>query len=77
MSITPIAKIWMNGDLIDWDAARVNVLTHTLHYGTGVYEGLRAYETPEGPAVFRLIRPPRPTSRVCLHHDDEAALQRG
>ena len=44
----------MNGTLVDWDKAQVHVLTHTLHYGTGVFEGIRAYETSEGPAVFRL-----------------------
>jgi branched-chain amino acid aminotransferase len=52
--ITPTEKIWMNGDLVDWDDARIHVLTHTLHYGMGVFEGIRAYETPDGPAVFRL-----------------------
>ena len=54
MPITPTAKIWMNGQLVDWDDARIHVLTHTLHYGTGVFEGIRAYETAQGPAVFRL-----------------------
>ena len=54
MPITPTAKIWMNGELVDWDDARIHVLTHTLHYGMGVFEGIRAYETSEGPAVFRL-----------------------
>jgi branched-chain amino acid aminotransferase len=54
MPITPTPKIWMNGDLVDWDQAQVHVLTHTLHYGTGVFEGIRAYETAQGPAVFRL-----------------------
>ena len=54
MPIQPTPKIWMNGDLVDWDQARVHVLTHTLHYGTGVFEGIRAYETADGPAVFRL-----------------------
>jgi branched-chain amino acid aminotransferase len=44
----------MNGTLVDWDKAQVHVLTHTLHYGTGVFEGIRAYETSDGPAVFRL-----------------------
>jgi branched-chain amino acid aminotransferase len=52
--ITPTEKIWMNGELVDWDDARIHVLTHTLHYGMGVFEGVRAYETSEGPAVFRL-----------------------
>ncbi|MFZ9274673.1 MAG: branched-chain amino acid transaminase [Ilumatobacteraceae bacterium] len=46
--------MWMNGKLVDWDKAQVHVLTHTLHYGTGVFEGIRAYETDKGPAVFRL-----------------------
>jgi branched-chain amino acid aminotransferase len=54
MPITPTPKIWMNGELVDWDKAQVHVLTHTLHYGTGVFEGIRAYETAQGPAVFRL-----------------------
>lgn len=54
MPITPTHKIWMNGRLVDWDDARIHVLTHTLHYGMGVFEGVRAYETPKGPAVFRL-----------------------
>ena len=54
MPITPTPKIWMNGELIDWESARIHVLTHTLHYGTGVFEGIRAYETAQGPAVFRL-----------------------
>jgi branched-chain amino acid aminotransferase len=54
MPITPTPKIWMNGELVDWDKAQVHVLTHTLHYGTGVFEGIRAYETSQGPAIFRL-----------------------
>ncbi len=47
-------KIWMNGELVDWADAKVHVGVHGLHYGTGVFEGIRAYETPKGPAVFRL-----------------------
>jgi branched-chain amino acid aminotransferase len=47
-------KIWMNGELIPWDEARIHVLTHTLHYGMGVFEGIRAYETARGTAAFRL-----------------------
>jgi len=54
MPITPTAKIWMNGELVDWDAAQIHILTHSLHYGMGVFEGIRAYETARGPAVFRL-----------------------
>jgi branched-chain amino acid aminotransferase len=54
MPITPTEKIWMNGELVPWDEARIHVLTHSLHYGTAVFEGIRAYETDDGPAVFRL-----------------------
>ncbi len=54
MPITPTSKIWMDGELVDWEAAQVHVLTHSLHYGTAVFEGIRAYATPSGPAVFRL-----------------------
>ena len=54
MPITPTHKIWMNGQLVDWEDAKIHILTHTLHYGTGVFEGIRAYETSRGPAVFRL-----------------------
>ena len=54
MPITPTEKIWMNGELVAWDDAKIHVLTHSLHYGMGVFEGVRAYETAQGPAVFRL-----------------------
>ena len=54
MPITPTPKIWMNGQIVDWEDAKIHILTHTLHYGTGVFEGIRAYETSRGPAVFRL-----------------------
>ena len=45
--------IWMNGDIIPWDQAQVHVFTHALHYGSSAFEGIRAYETPDGPAIFR------------------------
>lgn len=54
MPITPTDKIWMNGELVDWKDANVHILTHSMHYGTAVFEGIRAYETPSGAAVFRL-----------------------
>ncbi|MCU1452119.1 MAG: ilvE [Acidimicrobiales bacterium] len=54
MPITPTEKIWMNGKLVAWDDARIHILTHSLHYGMGVFEGIRAYETAGGPGVFRL-----------------------
>ncbi|OUL99668.1 branched-chain amino acid transaminase [Variovorax sp. JS1663] len=47
-------KIWMDGDLVDWREAKVHVLSHTLHYGCGAFEGVRAYKTAEGTAIFRL-----------------------
>jgi branched-chain amino acid aminotransferase len=52
--ITPTKKIWMDGELVDWADATVHVLTHTLHYGSGAFEGIRAYPTSQGVAVFRL-----------------------
>ena len=54
MPITPTQKIWMDGELVDWADAKVHVLSHTLHYGSGVFEGIRAYPTSQGVAVFRL-----------------------
>ena len=47
MPIDKTDKIWMNGELVDWDEAKVHVLTHTLHYGSGVFEGIRAYWNEE------------------------------
>jgi branched-chain amino acid aminotransferase len=52
--ITPVEKIWMDGELVDWSDAQVHVLSHAIHYGTGVFEGIRAYETARGPAVWHL-----------------------
>jgi branched-chain amino acid aminotransferase len=54
MPITPTEKIWFNGELVPWADAKVHVLTHSLHYGSAVFEGIRAYETDRGAAVFRL-----------------------
>jgi branched-chain amino acid aminotransferase len=54
MPITKSEKIWMDGQLVDWDKANIHILTHALHYGYGVFEGIRAYGTSRGPAVFRL-----------------------
>jgi branched-chain amino acid aminotransferase len=52
--ITKTDYIWMDGELVNWDDAKIHVLTHTLHYGCGVFEGIRAYSTASGPGVFRL-----------------------
>jgi branched-chain amino acid aminotransferase len=51
--VTNADLIWMNGEFVAWEDAKVHVLTHALHYGTGVFEGIRAYETERGTAVFR------------------------
>jgi branched-chain amino acid aminotransferase len=54
MGFTPTETIWFNGNLVNWEDAKVHVLAHGLHYGTGVFEGMRCYATADGPAVFRL-----------------------
>ena len=51
--MNPSELIWMNGEFVPWDEAQVHVLTHALHYGTSVFEGVRCYDTESGPAVFR------------------------
>jgi branched-chain amino acid aminotransferase len=48
-------KVWRNGEFIDWNDARVHVMSHVVNYGSSVFEGIRAYETKQGPAVFRLV----------------------
>ena len=66
----PTELIWMNGDFVAWEDAKVHVLTHGLHYGTGVFEGIRCYETERGPAIFRNARSPRAAAalgRALLH----------
>ncbi len=55
-------RIWMDGEMVDWRDAKIHVLTHTLHYGCGVFEGVRAYDTKNGTAVFRLEEH---TERLC------------
>lgn len=54
MPMTKSDTIWMNGKLVPWDSAQVHVLSHVLHYGSSVFEGIRAYRTAKGPAIFRL-----------------------
>jgi branched-chain amino acid aminotransferase len=68
MPIEKTEKIWMDGQLVNWDDAKIHVLTHTLHYGSGVFEGIRAYPTSSGPAVFRL------TDHMRRLHDSAALL---
>ena len=52
MNIAP--KVWKNGEFIDWDDARIHVMSHVVNYGSSVFEGIRCYETTEGSAIFRL-----------------------
>lgn len=54
MALPEVDYIWMDGTIVPWGDAKVHVLTHALHYGTGVFEGIRCYATADGPAVFRL-----------------------
>jgi len=54
MAMTKSEKIWMNGQFVNWDDAKVHVLSHVLHYGSSVFEGIRCYNTKQGPAIFRL-----------------------
>ncbi len=53
-SLPRVDYIWMDGELVEWEKATVHVLTHALHYGSGVFEGIRCYATADGPAIFRL-----------------------
>src|SRR3712207_6597540 len=62
-SVASAETIWVNGEFVPWEDAKVHVLTHALHYGTGVFEGIRAYETERGTAIFR-------------HHDHLDRLER-
>ena len=54
MAMTPTEQIWHNGKLIRWDDARIHVLSHVVSYGSAVFEGIRCYETKQGPAIFRI-----------------------
>lgn len=53
-AFTKTEFVWMNGEMLPWDSAQVHVSAHALQYGTGVFEGVRSYDTPDGPAIFRL-----------------------
>ena len=53
MAVTPVEKIWMNGKLVNWNDAKIHVLSHVIHYGSSWFEGIRCYETKKGSAIFR------------------------
>src|SRR5512145_1963212 len=54
MAFDGTGKVWMNGSLVDWADAKIHVAAHVIHYGSGVFEGARCYDTPRGSACFRL-----------------------
>src|SRR5690625_2787135 len=74
-------QIWLDGEFVPWREAKVHVLTHTLHYGMGVFEGVRAYETPHGPVAFRLADHTRRLFNsakilaIPMPYDEETLLQ--
>ena len=51
--MTASKKIWMDGEFVEWDKAKIHIMTHTFNYGLGVFEGIRCYKTKKGPAIFR------------------------
>ena len=74
-------KIWRDGQLVGWEDATIHVMSHVVHYGSSVFEGIRCYETPSGPAVFRLRDHMRRLLDSCkiyripiTHSLDEASL---
>jgi branched-chain amino acid aminotransferase len=54
MAVKKVEKIWMNGKLVNWDDAKIHVLSHVVHYGSSWFEGIRCYDTKKGSAIFRL-----------------------
>ena len=74
MPITPTEKIWMNGELVDWADAKIHILTHSLHYGMGVFEGIRAYETDRRSRGLPPHRPHQPPARLGPDPDDASAV---
>ena len=74
MAFTGNDKIWMNGKLVDWKDATIHVATHAIHYGTGVFEGIRAYDSKHGTHVFRLARAHAPPVRLVPRLSHGAAV---
>lgn len=71
MPVKKVEKIWMNGSLVNWDDAKVHVLTHAMHYGSSWFEGIRCYETKRGSAIFRLQDHLRRLSDSCRMYRTE------
>ena len=66
--------IWMDGKLVAWDDAKIHILTHTLHYGNGVFEGTRAYMTDEGLAIFKQLRKTKFNKLLLLAEDENISV---
>ena len=77
MAIPKTEWIWQNGQFVKWDEATVHVTAHALHYGSSVFEGLRAYATPNGPAILGLQRARAAAVRLLPHHAHGIALFSG
>src|SRR5215475_2507786 len=70
-AFTKTEFIWLNGELTPWDSAQVHVTAHGLHYGTGVFEGMRSYDTADGAAIFRLDAHMRRFAASASYYDIE------
>ncbi|HEY7408222.1 MAG TPA: aminotransferase class IV, partial [Gemmatimonadaceae bacterium] len=77
----PTSKIWRDGRMVNWEDATIHVMSHVVHYGSSVFEGIRCYETPNGPAIFRLADHIRRLIDSCriyrmeIPHSAEALVQ--
>ena len=69
MPLKPTKKIWFNNELVSWESAQIHVLSYALHYGSAVFEGIRAYSTDNGSQIFRLNE----HVRSCLLYTSDAA----
>ena len=76
MAFSETGKIWMNGKLVDWKDATIHVATHVIHYGSGVFEGIRAYDSKRGTNVFRLARAHAPAAGFVPRLPDGVAATR-
>src|SRR4026207_570927 len=76
MPMNATKYIWFNGELVPWEKATVHVMSHALHYGSSVFEGIRCYSTPGGPAVFRLSAPGRRLLRASRRSPPRARTRR-
>ena len=76
MAIQKTEKIWHNGKLIPWDNAQLHVMSHVVNYGSSVFEGVRCYQLPQGPAIFRANEPAGLHSGAGANHDFRSVLSR-